>query len=115
MNEVDHEYTDEIVCPWCGYEFSDSWEFGNGGEFTELEDCPECDKSFYASRTITVAYTTQKVTYGTCSKCGVGDVPLDSLSSSFHSYIDYCQSCIRESENLARRNYVNSILGLGRD
>ena len=35
---IDHEQTQEIVCPYCGYVFTDSWEFDNGGT-TECERC----------------------------------------------------------------------------
>ena len=31
-------FEDDVICPWCGYKFSDSWEFDNGGEM-ECEDC----------------------------------------------------------------------------
>lgn len=52
----DHEYTDEVVCPHCGYEHSDSWEMGE----TE-HDCPDCKKAFSLSRNVSVTYTTEKV------------------------------------------------------
>mgnify|MGYP000032418711 CR=1 FL=1 len=110
MREIDHEYTNEIVCPWCGYEFSDSWELGNGGECTELEECPDCEKEFYASRIITVEYSTQKATYGTCSKCGAEDVVVESQKSSFNSYCDFCSDCIKESEKQAREEYLKKII-----
>lgn len=105
--KIDHEYTDEIVCPWCGYEFSDSWELGNGGECTELEECPNCEKEFYASRIVTVEYSTSKATYGICSNCGKDDVVLESQKSSFNSYCDLCQDCIIDSEKQARDEYLN--------
>ena len=57
--EIDHEYTDEIVCPHCGYEFGDSWELGDGEDIGEL-DCDGCGKNFYAERIITVNYSTRK-------------------------------------------------------
>lgn len=110
MKEIDHEYTNEIVCPWCGCEFSDSWELGNGGECTELEECPDCEKEFYASRIITVEYSTQKATYGTCSKCGAEDVVVESQKSSFNSYCDFCSDCIKESEKQAREEYLKKII-----
>ena len=39
MNKVKHEYTDDIVCPYCGYTFEDSWEFDC--ECDDM-DCPDC-------------------------------------------------------------------------
>jgi hypothetical protein len=34
---------DEIKCPYCGYEFSDSWEYGKGESVIECE----CGKDFH--------------------------------------------------------------------
>lgn len=51
----EHEYTDEVVCPHCGYNFSDSWEMSEGEH-----DCHECEKSFTMSRDVTVTYETAK-------------------------------------------------------
>ena len=57
--EIDHEYTDEIVCPYCGHEFSESYEFsGDSGE----EECYECGKEFEYHRHIEVTYCTYEIT-----------------------------------------------------
>ena len=56
--EIDHEYTNDIVCPYCGYEFINSWEY------TESEDevsCQRCDQSFNLSVEIEISYTTSKI------------------------------------------------------
>lgn len=57
--EIDHEYTDEIVCPYCGCEFGDSWDID--GDSGELE-CYECEKEFEYHRHIEVTYCTYKIT-----------------------------------------------------
>lgn len=56
MSEIDHEYTDEIVCPWCGYEYSDSWECSEYGE----EECPDCYNPFSYNRDVSVSYSTTR-------------------------------------------------------
>jgi hypothetical protein len=56
--EIDHEITDNIVCPWCGEEIRDSWEYSS--DFDDIE-CGECERKFQYSRTITVYYSTEKV------------------------------------------------------
>lgn len=56
--EIDHDYTDEIVCPYCGYEFGDSWELGDGGEL----ECDKCEKEFEYYRRIEVTYCTYQIT-----------------------------------------------------
>lgn len=55
--EIEHEYTTEVVCPWCGYEFTDSRELPDDGE----EECPNCWKHFKFSRDVTVDYSTEKI------------------------------------------------------
>ena len=54
--EIEHEYTDEIVCPWCGYEYGDSWEWDNDDSL----DCWECDKPFKYERHVEVTYVSSK-------------------------------------------------------
>ena len=57
MSGIDHEFTDELVCPWCGYELCDSWERTNDeGE----EYCDRCGNMFTYTRHITVEYSTEK-------------------------------------------------------
>jgi transcription elongation factor Elf1 len=55
--EFDTLYQDEIVCPHCGYEHSDSWEVKhNDGEY----NCDSCGKKFHYERHIEVTYSTRK-------------------------------------------------------
>jgi hypothetical protein len=54
--EIDCSYTDEIVCPYCGTMFSDSWEYKEG-----IIDCVDCDKKFSLSVNYSVDYSTSKV------------------------------------------------------
>jgi hypothetical protein len=60
--EVSHEYTNEIVCPWCGYEMGDSFEMPEDGE----EECSECEKTFSYCRNVSVSYSTNRKQ---CDKC----------------------------------------------
>ena len=55
-DEIEHEGTAEVVCPWCGHEFTDSWELPDEGE----EECPVCWKHFKFYRDVTVDYATEK-------------------------------------------------------
>ena len=56
--EIDCKYTDEIVCPYCGCEFSESYEFGDSGEC----ECDECGKEFEYYRHVEVTYCTYQIT-----------------------------------------------------
>lgn len=45
-------YTSEVVCAWCGYEFSDSWEYS---DYDEVE-CPDCFRKSEFSRIVYCDY-----------------------------------------------------------
>lgn len=57
--KIDCTYTDEIVCPFCGCEYEDSYEFFNDDSVNTLIDlkCQECHKHFDVSREFNVNYT----------------------------------------------------------
>lgn len=64
-NEHFHtRYTDEIICPHCGYMYTDSWELGHTAEGTIIdhgeEECERCEKVFIWEKQITVEYSTDK-------------------------------------------------------
>ena len=52
--EVDHSFTEEVVCPYCGNVFGDSFEYDD----TDSDTCPECGKEFTLERETTYTYTT---------------------------------------------------------
>lgn len=52
--EIEHEHTEEVVCPHCGYKHEEYWEFENGDY-----DCAECGKWFTVSRNVSVTFTTR--------------------------------------------------------
>jgi hypothetical protein len=51
-------YTHEITCPWCLYEYSNSWE---NSSWIDEEVCSECHKKFSVDRNIEVTYTTKRI------------------------------------------------------
>jgi len=56
--EIDHDYTEEITCPHCGYAMSDSWEMDSDGG---THDCGECGGEFRYSQDVTIRWSTEKV------------------------------------------------------
>lgn len=54
----DEDYTEQITCPYCGYENSDSWEAGDDEDEYE---CPRCGSVFSYQRNVTVEYCSQPV------------------------------------------------------
>lgn len=56
--EIDHTYTENIVCPYCGHEDIDSWEAqSDHGEY----ECGMCDELFFYERIVTTQYSTKKL------------------------------------------------------
>ena len=49
---------EEITCPWCGYEDSDSWEFE--GEYDDAYECLECGREFILEVRTEVTYTSKR-------------------------------------------------------
>lgn len=58
MDEMEHKFTDEIVCPYCGCIFNDSWEFEDDDGIIL---CEECGKEFNYTREINITYNTSKL------------------------------------------------------
>ena len=56
MSDFDHEYTDEITCPYCGYEMGDSWELDDSGS----RECERCDREFIHERHTQITYSTKR-------------------------------------------------------
>lgn len=49
---------DNITCPWCGYEDTDSWE---SAEEDDKSECPDCGGIFAYTRSVSVTYTSERV------------------------------------------------------
>ncbi|HDK7182970.1 TPA: hypothetical protein PTV74_002117 [Clostridium botulinum] len=107
--EIDHEYTNEIVCPFCGYEFIDSWEYGDGEEDLGLIECNECGKSFYANREVLVTYSTCKANYGTCKHCKEDNVVIKDYNSTLGKYSSLCVKCGELEKQRLLKEYFDSI------
>ncbi len=89
-NEIEHEHTDEIVCPYCGYKFSDSYEW-EAHEHERTIECHSCEKKFNATATISVSYSTHK------------DCELNGEQHDFEPFGEPWASHYQEGMWLARR------------
>ena len=56
--EEEPSHTDEITCPWCGHEQSDSWEVSDS---SDDEECGNCDKRYSYERHVEVTYCSSRV------------------------------------------------------
>ena len=60
-DEIDHDNTNNLVCPYCGYEDRDSWEVCPNDEDLDVCECGSCGKEFRAWRNISITYSTEKL------------------------------------------------------
>lgn len=50
IDELDTYNTEEIVCPYCGHRYSDSWTFFEDDfRNTFEEECRRCERVFHVS------------------------------------------------------------------
>ena len=61
MHEIDHEYTDNMICPHCGAEDVDSWEYLSGEEQLGYVECGDCGRTYNAERNISITYSTYEI------------------------------------------------------
>lgn len=54
----EHYGTDNIICPYCGYEYEDSWEYDESDEHYE---CINCGSYFSYEREVSVKYYSSPV------------------------------------------------------
>jgi transcription initiation factor TFIIIB Brf1 subunit/transcription initiation factor TFIIB len=92
MSDIDHEYTDEIVCPYCGNVFGDSWECSPNDE-NGWTECDECGRVIEFTRNIIVSYST---TEPSSTRAEVFGIPKDYQCSICHMAGDVrfdCEYC----------------------
>lgn len=58
MTTKDHSWSDEPVCPYCGHEATNAWEWGIAEEDGEHE-CGECERTYTWTRHVLVRWNTQ--------------------------------------------------------
>lgn len=59
--EIDHDMTEQVVCPYCGHKHGDSHEFFPRAATSRVEiTCDHCGKTFDAWQEVEVTYTTIK-------------------------------------------------------
>ena len=60
VEDYEHQSTRFITCPYCGYEFPDSWEFSDIKGSCDVE-CSDCEKTFILEQPdIEILYTTTR-------------------------------------------------------
>lgn len=55
----DYHGVNEITCPYCAYEFSDSWEAA--GDHDETHECPRCDHEFKVTAVHTLTFDCDRI------------------------------------------------------
>ncbi len=70
IEEIDCEATDGVVCPYCGYEFEESYSnFKEGAEVFEDLVCHDCGREFISEKTETITYSSFKAKREKCDRC----------------------------------------------
>jgi len=111
-DEIDCEYTDEIVCPHCGQMHSDSWVYSDSG----IYDCEECEKPFSYERNVSVTYSTSKEEYKICPKCNKEEVLFKVRSqSSKTSFKEVCESCKDKLKNESFQEEYDCFLNIKKE
>lgn len=88
-SSIDHSVTNNIVCPWCGYKYRDSWEYSK--DSMELT-CRDCDEPFTMERNVSVTYST----YRPVEKCPHEDLyRFDGGDGFEYESCEDCASCER--------------------
>ena len=88
LDKIDTDYTEDIVCPWCGYKHEESWEFDDDGD----DECANCGQPFFYSREVTVTYSTHRVNIDNCPRCGNKE-KLTKYRKHIHHYTYVCERC----------------------
>lgn len=60
--QIDHELTSAPVCPWCGAELTDLYDYGVYKEDDDAEiECPKCERTYRSTCSISYAFTTERI------------------------------------------------------
>ena len=72
------------VCPYCGHEHKDAWEWdlGPGLEGDGEYECSDCGKPFHVSRSVTIYYTTKTASNDALSRADVNPQPNKNSDSA---------------------------------
>lgn len=84
MDDIDYSFTDELVCPYCGYSHDDDGEMNEAGTY----NCSKCDKMFNFEVDYSKSYSSRKV------PCLNGE-PHKFKKEFYPGYPDYqrCRAC----------------------
>lgn len=90
MKGINTQYTDDVVCPYCGYESSDSWEYLKDRRSYKVITCADCEKQFSLTITYIATYSTER----NCELNGeehLLDVEPDIFNDDYFYY--HCKKC----------------------
>lgn len=96
--EIDHHYTDELVCPYCGEKHEDDGEMNEPGE----HQCQRCDKHFKYDVDYSKSFTSKQVP---CLNGGPHDWRPCPEFADLYSDPKWCLQCEKRSwgERLPRQ------------
>ncbi len=102
-NEIEAWKTYEVTCPYCNFEYSDSWEFSmrHDGDATEME-CEGCGKNFHVRLDVERSYTSSGLCKENKSKHNWQYHDFISKSDGERCYGRKCLTCGKFESNVER-------------
>lgn len=58
---LDLKYNQEAICPYCGHEQHDSWEFNLKDGDSDITTCANCDHDFKVIGNVEITYSTERI------------------------------------------------------
>jgi transcription elongation factor Elf1 len=89
--EIDCNGTDEMVCPYCGHEQSESYEYLGDNKTQGTADCGECGKRMKWTAEYSVTYSTEQCKCLNGTPCEFKRIPHNSKEGEW-DYLS-CKEC----------------------
>lgn len=63
LSDLNCARNDDAVCPHCGYQYEDTWDFftGHSSDRTVTTDCDNCEREFEIEAITETVYTTRRL------------------------------------------------------
>lgn len=85
-NEIDCECTDDLICPYCGCKFEDSFEFNESSQ----HQCDRCEKHFMYEVEYSKTFSSVKV-----DCLNGGEHMWKSSPWAYYPDYRYCRKCTK--------------------
>lgn len=102
---------DEIKCPYCGREETDSWERNMSDGDVEYIECGNCYDTFRTTCEIQVSYHSESLERGECVSCGDEKRIKPPSYGLLGLFEGYCVECYDKTFHARLQKYGERFLG----